>query len=315
MIYTLTISPAIDYVMHTGHIISGSTNRSSKEEYYWGGKGINVSVMLKHLGIKSTALGFIAGFTGRALEEGLNDQGIFTDFVHLENGMTRINVKIKADEETEINGQGAIPGISDFNRLADKLSLLSEGDILVISGTIPNGLPVDTYAKILELFTVKNILAAVDTSGDFLLNTLKHKPFLIKPNIDELKEIFGDTIEPLDGARKLHTAGARNVIVSMGAKGAILLAENGSDYYCGVPCGEMLNTVGAGDSMIAGFLAGYEETHDYRHALNLSVAAGSATAFTPGLAIKSTIDDCLTEIEKKQSIKSNTLKTNSKVII
>jgi 1-phosphofructokinase len=296
MIYTVTISPAIDYVMHLNKMTAGATNRSASEEYYFGGKGINVSVMLRNLGIESVALGFVAGFTGKALEEGLAGQGIKTDFVHLDKGITRINVKIKSDQETEINGQGAIPEMKDFDVLADKLEHLQSGDILVISGTIPKRLPDDTYDRLLTVASDKDVMAVVDTSGELLLSTLRHRPFLIKPNIDELKDLFGSDIEPLEGAQKLHAAGARNVIVSLGGKGAMLLAENGEAHYCGVPSGKVLNTVGSGDSMVAGFLAGYTETGDYQKALELGGAAGSATAFTPGLAARETIDRCLSEI-------------------
>jgi 1-phosphofructokinase len=301
MIYTITISPAIDYIMRLDHMEAGATNRSNHEEYYFGGKGINVSVMLKHMGIESIALGFVAGFTGKALEEGLHEQGIRTDFVHLAKGITRINVKLKSELETEINGQGALPEMSDFHALARKLEKLEDGDILIISGSIPKALPKDTYGNLLGTISGKDILTVVDTSGELLTNILAYRPFLVKPNIDELHELFGEDIAPLEGARKLQVAGARNVIVSLGAKGAMLLSEKGKDYYCGVPSsGKMLNTVGSGDSMVAGFIAGFQRTKDYQEALDLGGAAGSATAYSPGLADKETIDACLAEIKNER---------------
>lgn len=299
MIYTITISPAIDYVMHLSSMESGATNRSSQEEYYFGGKGINVSTILNQLGIENVALGFVAGFTGKALEEGLHEQGIKTDFIHLSNGITRINVKIKSGIETEINGQGAIPDESEFDLLADKLKTLSPNDKLILSGNVPKGLPDDTYDRLLTVSSSSNINSIVDTSGKLLLSTLKHHPFLIKPNLDELKALMGESIEPLSGARKLQSLGARNVIVSLGSKGAVLLSEDGKDYFCEPPEGNVLNTVGSGDSMVAGFVAGYEMTDDYGYAFHLASAAGAATAFSPGLATRDRIFECLKAIDKK----------------
>ena len=297
MIYTVTISPAIDYIVHLDSMVMGATNRSRQEEYYFGGKGINVSVMLQHLGMPSVALGFVAGFTGEALEKGLHDQNIATDFVHLGTGITRINVKIKSTQETEINGQGAIPEEKDFLLLIDKLTKMRKGDILVISGSIPNGLPADTYDRLLSTAEMQGALPVVDTNGELLLSTLKHRPFLIKPNRDELIDLFGE-ITPLEGAERLHAMGARNVIISLGREGAMLLVEDGRIYRCGVPSGSAINTVGSGDSMVAGFIAGYSTTQNYQHALNLGGAAGSATAFTPGLADRDSIEACLAELEQ-----------------
>lgn len=299
MIYTVTISPSIDYNVHLDNMVTGATNRSQREEYYFGGKGINVSVMLQHLGIPSIALGFVAGFTGDALEKGLKEQNVNTDFVHLANGITRINVKIKSTQETEINGQGAIPTEEDFLLLIDKLTKMRNGDILVISGSVPKGLPADSYERLLSVAQQQGALPVVDTNGELLLSTLKFHPFLIKPNHDELKDLFGD-VTPLEGAKKLQDLGARNVIVSLGKDGAVLLAENGESYSCGIPTGKPLNTVGSGDSVVAGFMAGYAKTQDYQYALNLGGAAGSATAFTPGLAEYDTIMSCLKELEEQQ---------------
>lgn len=292
MIYTVTISPAIDYVVHLDTLKSGMTNRSSREEYFFGGKGINVSQVLKELGEDSIALGFVSGFTGQALESGLKDQGIKTDFVRLKQGITRINVKIKAGQETEINGQGTVAGESDLNILLEKLESLSDGDVLIISGNVPKSVPSDIYNRIFEKVGNADVKIVLDTTGDLLMNALKYHPFLVKPNIDELKEIYGDDIDAAAGAAKLQEAGAGNVIVSMGKDGAFLLDENGNEHHAGVCKGNVINTVGAGDSMVAGFVAGYMKTGDYRYALDMGSAAGSATALSPGLADREKISEC-----------------------
>lgn len=297
MIYTITVSPAIDYVVHLDKFKMGITNRTIKEEYFFGGKGINVSKVLKELGVESTALGFVSGFTGEALEKGLFEQDIKTDFVHLDQGITRINIKIKADEETEINSQGTVAKESDFEILAERLKKLKSHDTLIISGSVPACLPQDIYARLLKVVKNKGLRIIVDATGDLLLNTLKYNPFLVKPNLDELKGIFGDEISAEEGALRLHKLGARNVIVSLGGEGAILLAEDGNIYKAGVCTGEILNTVGSGDSMVAGFLAGYLKTKDYQYALDLGSAAGSATALSPGLADFKKIYACLEKIK------------------
>lgn len=298
MIYTLTISPAIDYVVHLDRMEAGATNRTTGEEYYFGGKGINVSSVLKELGMESVALGFVSGFTGLALEDGLREQGIQTDFIHLDKGITRINVKIKSGEETEINSQGAIPTEADFDLLAEKLKKLQESDILILSGSIPKALPQDTYSRLLETTFGKGIHVIVDATGKLLLDTLKYRPFLIKPNIDELRDLLGEDIAPEEGARQLQKQGARNVIVSMGKEGAMLLAEDGRIYRSGICSGEVKNTVGAGDSMVAGFACGYAKTRDYQYALDLGSAAGSATALSKGLAEKEQIQTCFKKLRK-----------------
>ena len=297
MIYTLTISPAIDYVMHLDQLLAGGISRSSREECYFGGKGINVSVVLTNMGIPNRALGFVAGFTGKALEEGLRRQGVETDFITIEEGMTRINVKIKADQESEINGQGAVPEERHLKQMEEKLSLLGKGDTLILSGSIPRRLPEDTYDRFLEICSRNQVSAVVDTSGPILLSTLKYRPFLVKPNHKELTEILGEKISPEQGARNLQKLGARNVIVSLGQDGAMLLSEDGNVYSCGVPAGDAVNTVGSGDSMVAGFVAGYAGTGDWQHALDLGSAAGAATAFSPGLATAEAIRSCLKQIE------------------
>lgn len=296
MVYTVTFNPAIDYVVHTGEMKLGATNRSQREEMYFGGKGINVSVVLRELGIRSKALGFTAGFTGEAIEKGLAEMGIETDFVRLEKGNSRINVKIKSAEETEINGQG--PDIDDkaLSALFEKLDRLSDGDWLILAGSIPSSLPSDIYERILQRLSGKNIRAAVDATKDLLLNVLKYKPFLIKPNNHELSELFGvelRTNEEIEKyARKLREMGAENVLVSMAGDGALLVDEFGRTHRCGVCRGTVKNSVGAGDSMLAGFIAG-SQSGDYEYALKLGTAAGGATAFSDGLAQREKIAELL----------------------
>ncbi|MGN0666265.1 MAG: 1-phosphofructokinase [Huintestinicola sp.] len=296
MVYTVTFNPAIDYVVHIGEMKPGATNRSEREEMYFGGKGINVSIVLRELGISSIALGFTAGFTGEAIEKGLKDMGIDTDFVHLESGNSRINVKIKAAEETEINGQG--PHIDDkaIKELFDKLEKLSEGDTLILAGSIPSSLPSDIYEQILAKLSEKKIKAVVDATKDLLLNVLKYRPFLVKPNNHELGEMFGvelKTDEDIEKyARKLQDMGAVNVLISMAGDGAMLIDEYGKMHRCGVCRGTVKNSVGAGDSMVAGFTAG-SLNGDYEYALKLGTAAGGATAFSDGLAAKDTIEELL----------------------
>lgn len=296
MVYTVTFNPAIDYVVHAEKITLGATNRSQSEEMYFGGKGINVSVVLKELGIASKALGFTAGFTGEAIEKGLSAMGIDTDFVRLEKGNSRINVKIKSAEETEINGQG--PHIDDkaIEALFEKLDALADGDTLILAGSIPSSLPSDIYQRILERLSGKNIKAVVDATKDLLLNVLRYKPFLVKPNNYELGEMFGvelTTDEDIERyARRLREMGAANVLVSMAGDGAMLIDEFGKMHRCGVCKGTVKNSVGAGDSMVAGFTAG-SLNGDYEYALKLGTAAGGATAFSDGLASKEKIEELL----------------------
>lgn len=296
MVYTVTFNPAIDYVVHTGGMKLGATNRSEREEMYFGGKGINVSIVLRELGINSKALGFTAGFTGEAIEKGLADMGIETDFVRLEKGNSRINVKIKSAEETELNGQG--PDIDDkaITALFEKLDSLSDGDTLILAGSIPSSLPSDIYERILEKLSEKNIRVVVDATKDLLLNVLKYRPFLIKPNNHELGEMFGielNSDEDIEKyARKLQDMGAVNVLISMAGDGAMLIDEFGKIHRCGVCKGTVKNSVGAGDSMVAGFTAGSLKG-DYEYALKLGTAAGGATAFSDGLATKEKITELL----------------------
>lgn len=300
MIYTVTFNPAIDYVVHTDDMQVGAVNRSRQEEVYFGGKGINVSVVLHELGLASKALGFVAGFTGEAIEQGLRADGIETDFIHLEKGFSRINVKIKSGEETELNGQGPEIPEDKLRQLFDQLERVQDGDTIILAGSIPASLPADVYEQILRHLSGKQVRAVADATRDLLVNVLKYKPFLIKPNNFELGEIFGvplkdDVDEIVRYAGKLQEMGARNVLVSMAGDGAVLLDENGGVHACGVCKGTVKNSVGAGDSMVAGFVAGCE-TGDYDYALKLGTATGGATAFSEGLAKKELIDELLQQL-------------------
>ena len=301
MIYTVTFNPAIDYVLRVGEaLLVGGLNRTTAEDFQFGGKGINVSGVLKALGQTSVALGFVAGFTGDALEQGLQQQGLQTDFIHVQQGMTRINVKIKGPEETEINGMGPQITPADMDSLYQKLDKLQTGDTLILSGSIPSCLPQDTYEKIMEYLQGKNLRIVVDATKDLLVNVLKYRPFLVKPNNHELGEIFGTTPvtdgEILDCAKKLQAMGGKNILVSMAGDGALLLDETGGSHRIGCPKGTVVNSVGAGDSMVAGFVAGFMQTGDYGYALKLGTAAGSATAFSLGLADQKQIEQLFTTL-------------------
>ncbi len=300
MIYTVTFNPAIDYVMRLKAFNAGEVNRSDSEEIYFGGKGINVSVILKELGFKSAALGFLAGFTGEAIEKGVEAQGIKADFVKLKGGNSRINVKIKAECETDLNGQGPAIDDSAIEELFEKLDRLESGDVLVLAGSIPNTLPENIYERILERLSGRGIHFVVDATRDLLVNVLKYKPFLIKPNNYELGEIFGIELKTNDDiikyAKELQKMGAVNVLVSMAGDGSILVDENGEVHVMGVPKGNVLNSVGAGDSMVAGFVAGYMSKRDYEYALKLGTASGSATAFSAGLAERKEIEKLMNSV-------------------
>ena len=298
MIYTVTFNPAIDYVVHTDELKAGGVNRSSREEIYIGGKGINVSAVLAELGVQSIVLGFTAGFTGIAIERGVCSMGIEADFVRLKSGSSRINVKIKTDAETELNGQGPNVDEQAVAELFAKLDRLGSGDTLILAGSIPNSLPSDIYERILGRLADRDIRTVVDATGDLLLNVLKYRPFLIKPNNFELEEMFGVTLAGEDDAvtyaRKLQDMGARNVLVSMAEKGALLLDESGKLHRQGVCRGEVRNSVGAGDSMLAGFVAGIDRGCEY--ALKLGTACGGATAFSDWLAKKPLIDELMAQL-------------------
>lgn len=293
MIYTVTFNPSLDYVIQVDKLVPGEINRTTHEAVYPGGKGNNVSVILSNLGHSSKALGFTAGFTGEALENMLKEFGCDTAFIRLPEGSTRINVKINAGEETEINGQGPVITEEAQSALFEQLDALKEEDILVLAGSIPNTLPSDIYERILEHLQGRGIHFVVDATKELLLKVLKYHPFLIKPNNHELGEMFGVTLKTRDEivayAKKLQEMGAENVLVSMAGDGAILLTEEGVIYEAKPPKGKVLNSVGAGDSMVAGFLTGYLNTGDYEKAFRLGVVTGSATAFQYWLATKEDI--------------------------
>lgn len=299
MIYTVTFNPALDYVVRFDTFCMGELNRTTSEELYFGGKGINVSVVLSNLGIPNIALGFIAGFTGNAIEQGLEKQQVRTDFIKLQNGFSRINVKIKSGTETEINGQGPDISEEDIAKLFKKLDQIADSDTLVLAGSIPKTLPDDIYERILEHLCNKQVRFVVDATGDLLVNVLKYKPFLIKPNHHELAEIFHVELKTDDDivqyASKLQQMGAQNVLVSMASAGAILVDQTGKAHKIGVYEGDVVNSVGSGDSMVAGFLYGLEKTNDYEYALKAGTAAGCATAFSKGIATKQEILTLLSE--------------------
>ena len=291
MIYTLTMNPAVDYVMHIDRLAQGETVRSREEEFQLGGKGINVSLILKALGVETVALGFIAGFTGEALEREMASCGLKTDFICLPDGFTRINLKLKSVVETEINARGPHATETDMKKLYEKLDHIREGDTLVLAGSVPGGLSPDTYARILHRLEGRGIRFVVDATGELLLSTLKYRPFLVKPNRAELEELCG-RILPTDGAiaeaaQDLQRQGAVNVLVSLGGEGALLVNETGRVHRTEAHRGKVVSTTGAGDSMVAGFLAGIPKGYEY--ALALGSAAGSATAFSSGLADKESI--------------------------
>lgn len=288
MIYTITFNPVIDYIVSVENYKSGIVNRAASEKILAGGKEINVSTVLKNLGHDNTALGFTAGFTGDEIRRILDTMGVKTDFIHLDTGMTRINVKLKCDEETEINGIG--PEISDsaLNELYTKLDKLQDGDILVLAGSIPSSLPESVYCDIMARLKDKDLKIIVDATRDLLVNVLEYNPFLIKPNNHELGEIFGKELktdtEIIQCAKQLQDKGARNVLVSMAGDGAIMLTENGEIIKSQPPKGKVVNSTGAGDSMVAGFVAGFLESNDYKTAFLMGLSAGSASAFSENLA-------------------------------
>ena len=301
MIYTVTFNPAIDYVVRLDKPLEvGAVNRANGEDCVLGGKGINVSGVLAQLDCSSVALGFVAGETGAWLERGLAAQGLKTDFIHLEQGMTRINVKIKAGQETELNGAGPDIPEGAMQQLEAQLDTLGEDDILILAGSIPKSLSQNTYERLLARLDGKGVRCVVDATRDLLVNVLPYRPFLIKPNNHELGEIVGRELtsdeEIIAAARSLQEKGARNVLVSMAGDGALLVDEQGQTHRIGCPKGKVVNSVGAGDSMVAGFVAGWMQTKSYAFALRLGTACGSATAFSLGLATKEKIDELMKQI-------------------
>ncbi len=293
MIYTVTFNPSLDYIVSVDDFKLGLTNRTSSELLLPGGKGINVSTILTNLGIESTALGFIAGFTGDEIVRKVEEIGVRSDFIRIEDGISRINVKLKSIDGTEINGMGPDISRAKTEELMKKLDVLGKGDVLVLAGSIPVSLPDDIYSRILEGLEGKGVTFVVDATGELLLNVLKYHPFLIKPNNHELGDIFDVELktreEVVPYGRKLQEMGAKNVLISMAGEGAVLVAEDGSVYDAPAPKGVLVNAVGSGDSMVAGFTAGWMEKRDYRHAFYMGVAAGSASAFSEFLATKDEI--------------------------
>ena len=290
MIYTLTFNPSLDYILRVSDFTCGIVNRTKEESIFPGGKGINVSTVLKNLGIESTALGYYAGFTGDKLKSLLEEKGIKTDFIPVKEGMTRINVKIRSEQESEINAQGPAISEEDMKKLYGKLEKLTDGDILVMAGSIPDVMPETIYMDIMKYLQKKKLKIVVDATKDLLVNVLSYHPFLIKPNNYELGEIFHVEIKEKEDvihyAKKLQEKGAGNVLVSMAGEGAVLVAEDGTVYKSEAPKGTVINSVGAGDSMVAGFLAGYLENGSYEKAFKMGLYTGSASAFSKELATK-----------------------------
>ncbi|MEQ2609735.1 1-phosphofructokinase [Eubacterium ventriosum] len=303
MIYTVTFNPSLDYIVSVDDFKLGLTNRTSSELILPGGKGTNVSTVLKNLGFESTALGFVAGFTGNEIVKRLNDMGIKSDFISIENGISRINLKLKSIDGTEINGAG--PDISEekVNKLMDKLNQLKEGDVLVLAGSIPSSMSDNIYRDIMADLKDRGVMIVVDATKDLLLNVLEYHPFLIKPNNHELGEIFDVKLttreEVIPYGRKLQEKGARNVLVSMAGEGAVLIAEDGQVFDAPAPKGKLINGVGAGDSMVAGFVAGWIEKQDYEYAFHMGVASGSASAFSENLATKEEIINVYNQVVGK----------------
>ena len=283
MIYTVTFNPSLDYIVRVDNFKPGVINRTTYENILPGGKGINVSIVLSNLGHKSVALGFMAGFTGDDIAELMKGFGCGVDLIRVEEGFSRINVKLKSGEETEINGQGPL--------------ITADGDILVISGSVPGSLPRDVYERIMQRLEGKGIRIVVDAEKDLLVGTLRCRPWLVKPNERELGDIYGVTLRTQDEvipyAKKLQEDGARNVLISMAGEGAVFISENGEILKSSAPKGILVNSVGAGDSMVAGFISGYLETGDFREAFRMGIAAGSASAFSPDLATRPEVEALL----------------------
>ena len=308
MIYTITFNPALDYTVQVEEFEIGKINRTKSENILAGGKGLNVSIILKRLGIENTALSFIAGFTGKELERKIKQYNIKTDFIEINNGYTRINVKISSlkknsliqERETALNGNGPEITQEDIDELLEKIKKINSEDIVILSGNVPKCINEDIYEIICKELNEKNVKFVVDASQKLLMNFLKYKPFFIKPNKDELEETFNTKIktkkEIIIYAKKLQEKGAQNVLISLGGDGAILLTEKNEVYYSNTPKGQVINTVGAGDSMVAGFVAGYLKKKDYKEALKLGIASGSATAFSAGLAMNEEINGLLKQI-------------------
>lgn len=294
MIYTVTFNPSLDYIVSVEDFKTGLTNRTSSELILPGGKGLNVSMVLGNLGIENTALGFVAGFTGEEIVRRIKQMGVRSDLIPVENGISRINVKLKSIDGTEINGCGPKIGEENVRKLMEKLDALREGDVLILAGSIPGSMPDDMYRRIMEKLNGRGVMTVVDATKDLLVNVLSYHPFLIKPNNHELGEIFGVELrtreEVIPYARKMQEMGAVNVLVSMAGEGAVLAAADGSIHSAPAPEGKLVNGVGAGDSMVAGFLAGWMERKNYGYAFTMGIAAGSASAFSEKLATKEEVE-------------------------
>ncbi|MCR0448346.1 1-phosphofructokinase [[Clostridium] innocuum] len=305
MIYTVTLNPSIDYVVEVNELTAGEIMRTKAEDLIFGGKGINVSSMLAQLGMKSCALGFIAGFTGDALEQGVAAMGIQPDFLKVEQGFTRINVKVHAQEESEINGQGPQIRYTHLEQLIKKLDRLKKDDILVLSGNVPCSIPQDIYADIMQHLQGSGICVCVDARQEALMSTLVYHPFLIKPNHKELAEMFEVELSSREDllvyAKELQAMGARNVLVSMAEQGALLLTETQEVYHAPACRGKVVNSVGAGDSMVAGFLYGYLREQSYAAALRYGTACGSASAFSKGIADRKTVEELLVQLKEREA--------------
>lgn len=304
MIYTVTFNPSLDYIVSVSDFKLGLTNRTDSELLLPGGKGINVSTVLQNLGIANTAFGFTAGFVGEEVRKEVEQLGVKAEFISLDEGVSRINLKLKSIDGTEINGRGPKIPREAVDALMTQLDRLGADDTLVLAGSIPASMPDDIYQKIMERLDGRDVRIVVDATKDLLLNVLGHHPFLIKPNNHELGEIFDvelltrESVVPY--AKKLQEKGARNVLVSMAGEGAVLVAEDGSVYDTPAPKGELKNGVGAGDSMVAGFMAGWMEKHEYRHAFHMGVASGSASAFSENLATKEEIAGVYQQVVKEE---------------
>lgn len=306
MIYTVTFNPSLDYIVSVDDFKLGMTNRTSSEQMLAGGKGINVSIVLKNLGLENTAYGFIAGFTGDEISKRLDRAGVNADFIKADSGISRINLKLKTIDGTEINGAGPDISKENIESLMSRLARLKAGDVLVLAGSIPSCIPDDIYMNIMRMLDGRKVMIVVDATSSLLMNVLKYKPFLIKPNQDELGDIFGVTLstreEVIPYAVRLKEMGAVNVLISMGGKGAVLVADDNKVYMAEAPKGTLKNSVGAGDSMVAGFITGWLKERNYEDAFKMGIAAGSASAFSDNLATKHEVDNLVSGIEVVQVV-------------
>lgn len=297
MIYTITFNPSLDYIASCDNFTLGQVNRTSKEIIYPGGKGINVSIVLRNLGLDTTALGFMAGFTGNEIARLIEAEGIKNELIWIDNGFSRINLKLRSNEESELNGMGPVIDDKAIKELYAKLDKLTEQDTLVLAGSIPSSMPSTIYSDIMAYLKDKNIKVVVDATKDLLMNVLPYHPFMIKPNNHELGELFGVELktreEVVPYAKKLIEKGARNIIISMAGEGAVMVSENGEVYMSAAPKGKVVNSVGAGDSLVAGFLYGYHTFNNYEQAFKYGICTGSASAFSEELAKKSEVEELL----------------------